>query len=100
MGRGPKSSVEGNSREANSVPSPIEQIFNLHFSIYNSQCLSPHHFPFVDLAVLNAMTTPPLPEQIELHPDRMWLRDEDLRIESVVDAERFIEDVRFANYAD
>jgi hypothetical protein len=44
------------------------------------------------------MTTPPLPEQIELHRDRMWRRDEDRRIESVaVDAERFIEDVGFAN---
>src|SRR5437867_6500209 len=43
------------------------------------------------------MTTPPLPEQIELHRDRMWRRDEDLRIESAIDAERFIEDVRFAN---
>ena len=41
--------------------------------------------------------TPPLPEQIELHRDRMWRRDEDLRIESAVDAERFIEDVGFAN---
>jgi hypothetical protein len=39
------------------------------------------------------MTTPPLPEQIELHRDSMWRRDEDLRIESAVDAERFIEDV-------
>ena len=37
------------------------------------------------------MTTPPLPEQIELHRDRMWRRDEALRIESAVDAERFIE---------
>ncbi len=35
--------------------------------------------------------TPSLPEQIELHRDRMWRRDEDLRIESAVDAERFIE---------
>src|SRR5437667_12174714 len=43
------------------------------------------------------MTSPPLPEQIELHRDRMWRRDEDLRIESAVDAERFIEDVGFAN---
>jgi hypothetical protein len=43
------------------------------------------------------MTTPPLPEQIELHRDRMWRRDEDLRIESAVDAERFIADVGFAN---
>src|SRR6266849_2283570 len=43
------------------------------------------------------MTTPPLPEQIELHRDRMWRRDEDLRIESAVDAERFIEEVGFAN---
>ena len=43
------------------------------------------------------MTTPPLPEQIELHRDRMWRRDEDLRIESAIDAERFIDDVGFAN---
>ena len=43
------------------------------------------------------MTTPPLPEQIELHRDRRWRRDEELRIESAVDAERFIEDVGFAN---
>ena len=43
------------------------------------------------------MTTPSLPEEIELHRDRMWRRDEDLRVESAVDAERFIEDVGFAN---
>ena len=43
------------------------------------------------------MNTPSLPEQIELHRDRMWRRDEDLRVESAVDAERFIEDVGFAN---
>ncbi len=43
------------------------------------------------------MTTPPLPEQIEAHRDRMWRRDEDRRIESAIDAERFIEDVGFAN---
>jgi hypothetical protein len=43
------------------------------------------------------MTTPPLPEQIQLHRDRMWRRDEGLRVESAVDAERFIEDVGFAN---
>src|SRR5438445_682482 len=43
------------------------------------------------------VTTPSLPEQIELHRDRMWRRDEDLRVESAVDAERFIEDVGFAN---
>ena len=43
------------------------------------------------------MITPLLPEPIELHRDRMWRRDEDLRIESAVDAERFIEDVGFAN---
>jgi hypothetical protein len=34
---------------------------------------------------------------MELHRDRMWRRDEDLRIESAVEAERFIEDVGFAN---
>ncbi|MGH9972136.1 MAG: AlkZ-related protein [Pyrinomonadaceae bacterium] len=43
------------------------------------------------------MTTTPLPEEIELHRDRMWRRDEDLRVERAVDAERFIEDVGFAN---
>src|SRR5437016_13421932 len=44
-----------------------------------------------------AIGTPPLPEQIELHRDRMWRRDEDLRVESAVDTKRFIEDVGFAN---
>ena len=43
------------------------------------------------------MTTPSLPEQIELHRDRMWRRDEERRVESALDAERFIEDVGFAN---
>src|SRR5687768_17587998 len=43
------------------------------------------------------MTTPPLPEEIEVHRDRMWRRAEDLRVESAIDAERFIEDVGFAN---
>src|SRR5438445_7919368 len=43
------------------------------------------------------VTTPSLPEEIELHRDRMWRRDEDLRIENAIDAERFIEDVGFAN---
>ena len=45
---------------------------------------------------LNPMTTAPLPEQIEAHRDRMWRRDEGLRVESAIDAERFIEDVDFA----
>jgi hypothetical protein len=58
-----------------------------------SSALSNQKFPFADSAALNPMTTPPLPEQIELHRDRMWRRDEDLRIESASDAERFIEDV-------
>jgi len=39
----------------------------------------------------------PLREQFELHRDRMWRRDEELRVESALDAERFIEDVGFAN---
>ncbi len=43
------------------------------------------------------MTTPPLPEQIELYRDRMWRREEELRVERAIDAERFIEDVGFAN---
>jgi hypothetical protein len=51
----------------------------------------------LERAILNPMTTPPLPEQIELHRDRMWRRDEDRRVESAIAAERFIEDVGFAN---
>ena len=43
------------------------------------------------------ITAPPLTEQFELHRDQMWRRDEDLRVESAVEAERFIEDVGFAN---
>jgi hypothetical protein len=43
------------------------------------------------------MTTPTLPEHIELHRDRMWRREEELRVERALDAERFIEDVGFAN---
>src|SRR5258706_4612725 len=43
------------------------------------------------------MTTAPLHEQIELHRDRIWHRDEDLRVESAIDAERFIEEVGSAN---
>ncbi len=58
---------------------------------------SNQEFPFADPAALNPMITLPLPEQIELHRDRMWRRDEDLRVESAIDAERFIEDVGFAN---
>src|SRR5438552_95265 len=57
----------------------------------------PHEFPFDHHASLNPMTTPPLPEQIQAHRDRMWRRDEALRVESAIDAERFIEDVGFAN---
>ena len=60
----------------------------------NTRSLS---LPVLTRAILNPMTTPPLPEQIELHRDRMWRRDEDLRIESAASAERFIEDVGFAN---
>jgi len=43
------------------------------------------------------MITPPLAEQIELDRERMWRRDEGLRVESAVDAERFIEDVGFVS---
>ena len=45
----------------------------------------------------STMTSLPLPEHIALHRDRMWRRDEDLRVESALDAERFIQDVGFAN---
>jgi hypothetical protein len=40
---------------------------------------------------------PPLPDHIELHRDRRWRREEELRVESALDVERFIEDVGFAN---
>jgi hypothetical protein len=43
------------------------------------------------------MTIRTFPEQIELHRDRMWRREEEIRVESALDAERFIEDVGFAN---
>jgi hypothetical protein len=36
-----------------------------------------------------------LPEEIELHRDKSWRRDETLRIETVSDAERFVEEVGF-----
>ena len=36
-----------------------------------------------------------LPEEIELHRDRMWRRDPENRVEDVYAAERFIEDVGF-----
>src|SRR3979411_1884665 len=53
----------------------------------NSRSLSKQKFPLAHPAALNPITTPPLPEQIELHRYRMWRRDEDLRVESAVDAE-------------
>ncbi len=43
------------------------------------------------------MTTPPLPEQIEHHRDRMWRREEEFSVESAFGAERFVEEVGFAN---
>ncbi len=43
------------------------------------------------------MTSPSFPEHIEVHRDRMWRRDEELRVERAIEAERFIEDVGFAN---
>ena len=36
-----------------------------------------------------------LPEEIEVHRDRMWRRDPDNRVEDVYAAERFVEDVGF-----
>src|ERR671917_2284156 len=36
-----------------------------------------------------------LPEEIEVHRDRMWRRDPETRVEDVYAAERFIEDVGF-----
>jgi len=69
-----------------------DEYHNFQFTILHA-----YHSPSCPSAAANSMTTPPLPEQIELHRDRMWRRDEDLRIESAVDAKRFIEDVGFAN---
>ena len=36
-----------------------------------------------------------LPEEIEVYRDRMWRRDPECRVEDVLAAERFIEDVGF-----
>src|SRR6266513_3929912 len=36
-----------------------------------------------------------LPEEIEVHRDRMWRRDPENRVEDVYTAERFIEEVGF-----
>jgi hypothetical protein len=36
-----------------------------------------------------------LPERVEEYRDRMWRRSADLRVETVVDAERFVEEVGF-----
>jgi len=38
---------------------------------------------------------PMLPEEIEIHRDRMWRRDPENRVDDVYTAERFIEDVGF-----
>src|SRR3954454_4045086 len=43
------------------------------------------------------MITPSLPEHIELHRDLRWRREEEIRVELALDAERFIESVGFAN---
>ena len=43
------------------------------------------------------MTSPLLPEHVELHRDRLWRREEEIRVESALEAERFIEEVGFAN---
>ena len=42
------------------------------------------------------MTPIELPAEIEEHRDRCWRRDESLRVDTAVDAERFIEQVGFA----
>ena len=39
----------------------------------------------------------PLPEEIELYRDRMWRREPESRVETVGDAERFVEEVGFAS---
>lgn len=38
-----------------------------------------------------------LPEEIEEYRDRMWRREEELRVENALDAEKFIESVGFCN---
>jgi Winged helix DNA-binding domain len=43
------------------------------------------------------MITQTVPEQIELHRDLLWRREEEIRVENALDAERFIKDVGFAN---
>jgi hypothetical protein len=44
------------------------------------------------------MTTPPLPEHVEAHRDRMWRREEELRVESALDAEHFIEGLTASHF--
>src|SRR5438132_13748611 len=72
---------------------------NFQFAFFNLQSAMLMDSPLSLLITPPPLTqsrcigTPPLPEQIELHRDRVWRRDEDLRVESAVDAERFIEDV-------
>lgn len=62
-----------------------------------SSALSNQKFPLAHSAALNPMATLPLPEQMELHRDRMGRRDEDQRVESAIDAERSTEDAGLAN---
>ena len=73
----------------------MQQVFNLQFAMLMTQPRSPFDQP--PLTQSRRIGTERLPEQIELHRDRMWRRDEDLRVESAIEAERFIEDVGFAN---
>ena len=68
-----------------------EDLESSKFSIYTFQ------FRIRTAFRASPITMPPLPEQIELHRDRLWRRDEAIRVENALEAERFIEDVGFAN---
>ena len=55
----------------------ISDSTNFHFAFFKFTIRNAYH-----AAALNQMTTAPLPEQIELHRDHMWRRDEELRVET------------------
>jgi hypothetical protein len=42
------------------------------------------------------MVIAPFPEEIEEYRDRMWRRSDDLRVETAIEAEQFVDDVGFA----
>ena len=58
--------------------------------------LSPLEALWQEKQALDNRTVQSLPPDIEEHRDRCWRRDESLRVDTVEDAERFIDQVGFA----